>query len=153
MKSIRIHGLHRLLQIAVSIICTGVLFGQVRQAPVQLGETPAALCSMLREGYTNFAQCHSATQAQMCSMAQLAREDQTQAHRFDAIMGESDPDKVIRLVDDFVARYPNSSLLSYAYFFAASAYQQKGNIEQIAECAGKSLKLDPDNLMSLILDV
>lgn len=153
MKSIRIYGLYRLLQIAVSIVCSGVLFGQVRQAPVPLGETPAALCSMLREGYTNFAQCHSATQAQMCSMAQLAREDQTQAHRFDAIMGESDPDKAIRLVDDFVGRYPSSSLLSYAYFFAASAYQQKGNIEQIAEYAGKSLKLDPDNLMSLILSV
>ena len=153
MKSFRIHGLNRLLGIAVPIICTGVLFAQVRQAPLPPGETPAALCSTLREGYTNFAQCHSATQAEMCAMAQLAREDQTQAHRFDAIMGESDPDKAIRLVDEFAGKYPTSSLLSYAYFFAASAYQQKGNIEQIAEYAGKSLKLDPDNLMSLILSV
>jgi len=153
MKSIRNYGLYGLLEIAGPIICTGVLSAQVRQAPLPPGETPAALCSTLREGYTNFAQCHSATQAQMCAMAQLAREDQTQAHRFDAIMGESDPDKAIRLVDDFAGTYPNSSLLSYAYFFAASAYQQKGSIEQIAEYAGKSLKLDPDNLMSLILSV
>jgi len=153
MKSIRIYGLYRLLEIVVPFICTGVLFAQVRTAPLPPGETPAALCSMLREDYTSFAQCHSATQAEMCAMAQLAREDQTQAHRFDAIMGESDPDKAIRLVDNFVTRYPNSSLLSFAYFFAASAYQKKGNIEQIAEYAGKSLKLDPDNLMSLILSV
>ena len=84
-------------------------------------------------------------------MAQLAREDQTQAHRFDALMGESDPDKAIRLVHDFAGKYPKSSLLSFAYFFAASAYQKKGDIEQTAEYAGKSLKLEPDNLMSLIL--
>ena len=151
MKSLRIYGL--LGEIALPIICAGLLCAQVRLAPLPPGETPAVLCSTLREGYTNFAQCHSATQAQMCAMAQLAREDQTQAHRFDAIMGESDPDKAIRLVDDFVRRYPNSSLLGYAYFFAASAYQQKGDIEHIAGYTGKSLKLDPDNLMSLILSV
>jgi len=153
MKSIRIYGLYPLLGIAVPMICAGVLSAQVRQAPLPPGEMPAALCSTLREDYTSFAQCHSATQAEMCAMAQLATEDKTQAHRFDAIMGESDPDKAIRLVDDFVKSYPKSSLLSYAYFFAASAYQKKGNIEQIAEYAGKSLKLDPDNLMSLILSV
>ncbi len=153
MKSIRVCGLYRLLGIAAPIICAGVLSAQVRQTPLPPGETPAALCSMLREDYTSFAQCHSATQAEMCAMAQLAREDQTQAHRFDALMGESDPDKAIRLVHDFAGKYPKSSLLSFAYFFAASAYQKKGDIEQTAEYAGKSLKLEPDNLMSLILSV
>jgi tetratricopeptide (TPR) repeat protein len=89
----------------------------------------------------------------MCAMGQLLNEDPTQARRFDAIMGESNPDKTIRLVNDFVRQYPTSTMLSSAYYFAASAYQQKGDAERIAEYADRSLKLEPDNLMSLILSV
>ena len=70
---------------------------------------------------------------------------------FYAIQIESDPDKTIALVDDFAKKYPNSSLLSYSYALGASAYQQKGDVEKVAEYTGKSLKLKPDNLMSLFL--
>jgi tetratricopeptide (TPR) repeat protein len=70
---------------------------------------------------------------------------------FYAIEIESDPDKTIALVDDFAKKYPNSSLLSYSYALGASAYQQKGDVEKVAEYTGKSLKLKPDNLMSLFL--
>ena len=133
------------------VICSGLLYAQNGQLPA--GESPAALCSTLREAYTNFQQCHSTTQGEMCAMAQLESQDQTQARKFDAIMGESNPDKTIRLVDDFVRKYPDSPLRSYAYSFAAGAYQQKGDVEEVAEYTDKSLRLDPDNLMSLILSV
>jgi tetratricopeptide (TPR) repeat protein len=74
-----------------------------------------------------------------------------QARGFSAIVGELDPSKAIALVDDFVKRYPDSPLLSHVYSFGANAYQQKGDMEKVIDYTGKSLKLNPDNLTSLIL--
>jgi tetratricopeptide (TPR) repeat protein len=62
-----------------------------------------------------------------------------------------DPNKAIALVDDFAKKYPSSIVLSYVYSLGANAYQQKSNVEKVAEYADKSLKLKPDNLLSLIL--
>ena len=76
-----------------------------------------------------------------------------EAMGFAAIKAELNPDKAIGLVDDFVRKYPNSILLSYVYSFGANAYQQKGDVEKVAEYTGKSLKLKPDNLMSLFLSL
>jgi len=76
-----------------------------------------------------------------------------QAQGFDAIKVELDPGKAIGLVDDFARKYPNSPLLSYVYSFGANAYQQKGDVEKVAEYTDKSLKLKPDNLMSLVMSV
>jgi tetratricopeptide (TPR) repeat protein len=61
-----------------------------------------------------------------------------------------DADKIISLTQDFEKKFPNSTLLSYVYAFEASGYQQKGEINKLVEASEKSLKLNPDNLMSLI---
>jgi len=42
-------------------------------------------------------------------------------------------------------------MLSYADMFAASAYQLKGDVEKSIEYGEKSIKLKPDNLMTLII--
>jgi tetratricopeptide (TPR) repeat protein len=76
-----------------------------------------------------------------------------QAQAFGAIKGELDPDKAIALVDDFAKKYPNSVVLSYVYAFGANAYQQKGDLEKLGEYSDKSLKLDPDNIMTLVMRV
>jgi tetratricopeptide (TPR) repeat protein len=76
-----------------------------------------------------------------------------QAQAYDAIKTELDPDKAIAMVDDFAKKYPDSPLLSYVYSFGANAYQQKGDVEKVVDLTGKSLKLNPDNLMSLILSI
>jgi hypothetical protein len=78
-------------------------------------------------------------------------KDQVQA--FEAIKGELDPDKAIALVADFVGKYPESPLLSYVYSYAANGYQQKGEVEKVVEYSEKGLKLKPDNIMCLILDL
>jgi tetratricopeptide (TPR) repeat protein len=153
MKPTRIYGLPRLVGFAALVIYSSALYAQNGKPLANPGMTPGALCSELREGYTNFQECHSATQIQMCSMAQLMSQDPTQAQRLDAIMGELRPDKAIRLVEDFARKYPTSTALTFAYSFAANAYQQKGDVEKVAEYAHKSLKVEPDNLMSLILSV
>jgi len=68
-----------------------------------------------------------------------------------AIQNELDPDRAIQLVKDFEQKYPNSSILTWAYTFAANAYQQKGDIQHVVEYGEKSLKLKNDNLLSLII--
>ena len=157
MKSARIYGLPRLVGFAALVICSSALYaqnGQVSTAQTQSpGYAAVSLCNSLREDYTNFAQCHTTTQAQMCAMAQTENQAREQVPRFDAIKSELNPDKAIKLVDDFVRNFPNSALLSSVYAFGANAYQQKGDVEKVAEYTDKSLKLNPDNLSSLILSV
>jgi len=83
--------------------------------------------------------------------AQNVRKEE--ARPFSAILSELDPDKSIKLVDDFAKQYPDSPLLSMVYSFGANAYQQKGDVEKVVAYTGRSLQLNPDNLTSLILRV
>jgi tetratricopeptide (TPR) repeat protein len=71
--------------------------------------------------------------------------------KLQAIQSELDPDRTIQLVKEFEQQYPKSSLLTWAYMFAANAYQQKNDITQVVDYADKSLKLKSDNLLSLII--
>lgn len=75
--------------------------------------------------------------------------EEAQAYR--AILNELDPDRALQMVQDFGTSYPQSLLLSWVYAFAANAYQQKGELENVVEYGEKSLKLNPDNLASLII--
>jgi len=74
-----------------------------------------------------------------------------QATAYDAIKTELDPDKAISESEDFAKKYPDSPALTYVYSFEANAYQQKGDVEKVVDCTDKSLKLNGDNLMSLVL--
>ncbi len=76
-----------------------------------------------------------------------------QATAYNAIKNELDPDKAIAECDDFAKKYPDSPALTYAYSFEANAYQQKGDIDKVADYTDKSLKLNGDNLMSLVLSI
>ncbi|MBZ5513532.1 MAG: hypothetical protein LAN62_01555 [Acidobacteriia bacterium] len=68
-----------------------------------------------------------------------------------AMQNELDPDRKLQLVKEFEEKYPSSQLLTYAYSFAATAYQEKGDAEQVIAYGDKSLKLKSDNLMALLL--
>jgi len=70
---------------------------------------------------------------------------------FQGLRNELDPDKAIAGAKDFETKFPNSALLSYAYMFAANAYQQKNDLDHMVEMGEKSLKLNKDNLPSLIM--
>jgi tetratricopeptide (TPR) repeat protein len=74
-----------------------------------------------------------------------------EAADFKTLSTELDPDKAIALAEAFETKYPKSEVLSYAYSFEANAYQTKGDIVKIVDCAEKSLELKKDNLMSLLL--
>lgn len=105
----------------------------------------------------------SAPPGQSAQPGQAGQPGQPPAHQvtkqesddFNAIRQEAstglDPDHVIQLATDFEKKYPDSPMLSYSDMFAAGAYQQKNNIDKSIEFGEKSLKLRPDNLMSLIM--
>ena len=76
-----------------------------------------------------------------------------QATAYNAIKTELDPDKAIAECDDFAKKYPDSAALTYVYSFEANAYQQKADVDKVVDYADKSLKLNGDNLMSLVLSV
>jgi tetratricopeptide (TPR) repeat protein len=76
-----------------------------------------------------------------------------QARGFSLIVGESDPDKALTLVETFTKQFPRSPLLSYVYSLGANAYQQKGDVEKVVGYTGYSLNFNPDNLTSLIMRV
>ena len=66
------------------------------------------------------------------------------------IENEVDPDRRLRLVEEFERKFPASPLLSYVYTQAAKGWQQKGDLNKVVEYGEKSLKLDPDNTFALV---
>jgi tetratricopeptide (TPR) repeat protein len=68
-----------------------------------------------------------------------------------SIQNELDPDKQMQMVNDFVAKYPDSPFLSDVYFFGAIGAQQKGDVAKVVDFGEKSLKAKNDNMRTLIL--
>jgi tetratricopeptide (TPR) repeat protein len=74
-----------------------------------------------------------------------------EAMGFQTIQNEMDPDRAIRMVNEFEQRFPKSQCLSYVYTLSAKAYQQKGDFAKAVDYGEKSVKLDPDNTFSLVI--
>jgi tetratricopeptide (TPR) repeat protein len=64
---------------------------------------------------------------------------------------ELDPDKRLRMVEEFEHRFPTSELMSTVYTQAAKSYREKGDLNKLVEYGEKSLKLDANNLYSLLM--
>src|SRR5579864_4905346 len=56
-----------------------------------------------------------------------------------------------KAADDFAARYPDSELRAYLYLKAMHDYQNENNPAKIMAMGEKTLSLDPDNSIALVL--
>jgi tetratricopeptide (TPR) repeat protein len=74
-----------------------------------------------------------------------------EAMGFQTLQDEPDPGRKFRMVEEFEKRFPNSQLLSYVYTQAAEACQKKGDLNGLVDYGEKSLKLDPDDIFSMLL--
>ena len=74
-----------------------------------------------------------------------------EAQAYNKLKGSTDPETIIKSSDDFSAKYPKSPLLTYVYALEASAYQQKNDATNVIKYGEKSLDLDPNNLISLLM--
>jgi tetratricopeptide (TPR) repeat protein len=70
---------------------------------------------------------------------------------YNKLKNSKDPDTIIKDSDSFTAQYPKSSLLTYVYALEASAYQQKNDAANVVKYGEKSLDLDSNNLISLLM--
>src|ERR1700738_4131809 len=61
---------------------------------------------------------------------------------YQAAAAEKNPTQQIKLLDDFVAKYPNSALVVYIYPLYYNAYSQLKNWPKVIEYADKLLALD-----------
>jgi tetratricopeptide (TPR) repeat protein len=61
-----------------------------------------------------------------------------------AAAAEKDPQQQIKLLDAFVAQYPNSTLMQYIYQFYYTAYYKLKNYQKAVEYADKLIAMPPD---------
>ena len=76
---------------------------------------------------------------------------QAEANAYNQLKAETDPDKRIQEANTFALNFPNSTLLSYVYAIQAVAYQEKNDPPDVIAAGEKSLELNPDNVMALLL--
>jgi tetratricopeptide (TPR) repeat protein len=92
----------------------------------------------------------------MAAQEQPAQQQQTQPkadytpaeyNAYTAAANEKNPQQRLKLLDDFVAKYPSSSLLGYAYRVYYQTYNELKNPPKVIEFADKELalgdKVDP----------
>jgi tetratricopeptide (TPR) repeat protein len=87
-------------------------------------------------------------QSQPAAQAQVSPAE---VQAYTAIQKETDADKQLQLVKDFQQKFPQSKLLSNVLFFGAGAAEEKNDVPDALNYGEESLKLQPDNLRSLIL--
>src|SRR5215472_5622319 len=63
-----------------------------------------------------------------------------------ACAAEKTPATQVKCLDDFVAKYPSSALLVYAYPLYVNAYNQLKNPDKVMEYADKTTALGPDKV-------
>jgi tetratricopeptide (TPR) repeat protein len=95
----------------------------------------AALCLALSGASSTLAQAPAGQDAgkQQYTMAEY--------NAYQAAAAEKNPAQQIKLLDDFVSKYPNSALLIYIYPLYYNAYSQQKNWAKVIEYADKLLAL------------
>jgi TonB family protein len=68
-----------------------------------------------------------------------------------AALGKSDPVQKAAAMEDFVARYPRSVVMTDALEQAQAAYQASGNMAKVADTATHLLQAEPGNLRALAI--
>lgn len=74
-----------------------------------------------------------------------------EAQAYNVLKDERTPDKAIQEANDYAQKFPNSPILTYVYALEANAYQQKNDASGVVNYCEKSLHLDANNLMSLLM--
>jgi hypothetical protein len=99
----------------------------------------AALCLILGNGRSTYAQAPAA--AQDTGAAKAPQYTLAEYNSYQACAGEKAPAAQIKCLDDFVSKYPNSTLLVYVYPLYYNAYMQLKNPQKVIEYADKLVAL------------
>jgi tetratricopeptide (TPR) repeat protein len=91
-----------------------------------------ALCLILGNGLTAIAQAPAAGQD-----TGAAKYTMAEYNAYQACAGEKVPATMIKCLDDFASKYPNSTLLNYIYSLYYQAYSAQKNYLKMIETADK----------------
>lgn len=142
------------LALGAALLCASTpgVSGQQNEQPAQNPQPAQGQQGQAQgqQGSQTAPPAHTAPGGQPVTPPSKQEVDDWNALRQEAATG-LDTDKVVQLASDFEKKYPASTMLTYVDMFAASAYQSKGDVAKSIEFGEKSLKLNPDNLMSLII--
>lgn len=117
---------------------------QIQQELLRAGATQEFIGTIQNLGPTARAQMAASTAGQPSRSPE-------EVQAFQAVQNELDNDRKIQEANDFVKKYPDSSLVTYVYFLAQAASLQKGDVDGVLNYGEKSLKANPDNLNALML--
>ena len=70
---------------------------------------------------------------------------------FQEAVNQPGADQRITLAEKFLQDYPVSMFRSHVYLALATAYQEKNDYDKVVENGEKSIALDPDNVISLVI--
>lgn len=101
-------------------------------------------------GFALIALCAAPAKAQAAQSAQPAQGAQQQKpaytmpeyNAFTACQQEKDPNQQVKCLDDFVSRFPNSTLMPFVYQLQYPAYQKLQNWQKVVEVTDKLVALD-----------
>ena len=96
----------------------------------------AVLCLLLGNAVKANAQAATATQ-DAAGVSKAPKYTQAEYNAEQACAAEKVPATVIKCADDFIAKYPNSELLSYIYPLYYQAYSAQKNYAKMIESADK----------------
>jgi tetratricopeptide (TPR) repeat protein len=82
-----------------------------------------------------------AQESQAAQQSQALGYTPAEYNQFNAAVNEKDPATRVKLLDDFVARYPNSTLLPYAYSSYYATYAQLQDLAKSLDYVDKLLAL------------
>jgi tetratricopeptide (TPR) repeat protein len=136
-----------LQKISADIVSRGVAFDMTPEIAEKLkgaGATPEFIANVKNLGPT----ARASMSASNTTRASVSPEE---SQAFQSIQNELDPDRKMQFVNDFATKFPNSTLLTYAYFLAQGAALQKGDIDKVISYGEKSLALKPDNFNTLMI--
>jgi tetratricopeptide (TPR) repeat protein len=95
----------------------------------------AALCLILGNGRIAYAQAPAT--GQDAGAAKAPEYTLAEYNAYQACAGEKTPGPLIKCLDDFVSKYPNSTLLKYIYPLYYQAYSAQKNYTKMIESADK----------------
>ena len=96
----------------------------------------AGLCLILGNGLAVYAQAPAAGQD-----AAAPKYTMAEYNAYQACAAEKAPAALLKCLDDFVSKYPNSTLLNYVYPLYYTAYTQLKNPQKVIEYADKLVAL------------
>jgi tetratricopeptide (TPR) repeat protein len=98
-------------------------------------------------GFALIALCAAPAKAQAAQSAQAGQQAKPtytmpEYNAFTACQGEKDPNQQVKCFDDFVSRFPNSTLMQYVYQLEIPDYQKLNNCQQAVAVADKLVAMD-----------